>query len=244
MFDHYEKEYLSTSKKAMQDIELVDQLLPGVERDDVVKRTTEAIGAAEEIVQSMELEARSMSGESKMQLKDQAKDYKAGIADMRARLKAAQTSSRAETAARAELLRHADPTLRMEADSQRSRLMGTTERLNKTSDVLRGAVQTALETEQVGESILSDLADQRATIAHARGTLAGTQAGLDKSKRILQGMGRRALKNKVMMYVIIFVLLGMISFICYFQFFYQVAPPQTHSPSPPSTHPASPPSSV
>ena len=134
---------------------------------------------------------------------------------MRSRLRSAQTSGRAEQAARDELLRSADPTLRMEADNQRSRLMGTTDRLNKSSEVLRGAVATALETEKIGESILSDLADQRATIAHARGTLAGASAGLDKSKRILQGMGRRALKNKVMMYVIIFVLLGMISFICY-----------------------------
>ena len=55
-------------KKAAQDIEQVEQLLPGVERTSVVKRTNASIEAAEEIVQSMELEARSMSGESKQQL--------------------------------------------------------------------------------------------------------------------------------------------------------------------------------
>lgn len=240
MFDHYESEYLSTTKKVQQDIELIDQLLPGSERNDTIKRTNEGIEAAQEIVQSMELEARSMSGEAKQQLVAQAKDYKKGIADMRRRLKEAQTSSRAETAARDELLRSADPSLRMEADNQRSRLMATTERMNKTSDVLRGAVQVALETEQVGESILSDLADQRATIAHARGTLAGAGSALDKSKRMLQGMGRRALKNKIMMYVIIFVLAGMITFICYFQFFYTPPPPDPphppHPPPPPPPH--------
>ena len=215
MFDHYESEYLSTSKAAMQDIELVDQLLPGLERDTISKRITAAISSAEEIVQSMELEARSMTGESKQQLIAQAKDYKTGIADMRARLRKALTSNSAEVAARSELLRKADPTLRLEADNQRSRLMATTERLGKTSDALRGAVAVALETEQVGESILSDLNDQRATIAHARGTLAGASAGLDRSKRLLHGMTRRALKNKVLMYVIIFALSAMILTICY-----------------------------
>mmetsp|Transcript_40617 Transcript_40617/g.107431 ORF Transcript_40617/g.107431 Transcript_40617/m.107431 type:complete len:246 (+) Transcript_40617:84-821(+) len=230
MFDHYETEYLSTSRKAMQEIEQVDQLLPGAERDTLVQEATKSIAASEEIVQSMDLEARSLSGPSKQELIAQAKDYKSGIADMRNRLRNAKNSSRAEEAARAELMRSADPTLRMEADNQRNRLLATTDRLNKTSNVLQGAVAKALETEQVGESILSDLADQRATIAHARGTLAGASAGLDKSRRVLQGMGRRALKNKILMYVIIFTLFGMILFICYFQFFYSPAPPSAPKP--------------
>ena len=215
MFDHYEKEYLGTAKKATADIELIDQLLPGVEREATIKRAGEGITAAEEIVQGMEMEARSMTGEAKQQLAAKAKDYKKSIADMRAKLNAAKTSGKAEKSARDELLRSSDPTLRMEADSQRSRLMATNERLNNASDKIRGAVQTALETEKIGESILSDLADQRATIAHARGTLAGTMSGLDKSKKMLQGMGRRALKNKVLMYVVIATLIIMIMFIVY-----------------------------
>lgn len=215
MFDHYEKEYLGTAKKAMADIELIDQLLPGVEREATMKRAGEGITAAEEIVQGMEMEARSMTGEAKQQLAAKAKDYKKSTADMRAKLNAAKTSGKAEKAARDELLRSSDPTLRMEADNQRSRLMATNERLNNASDKIRGAVQTALETEKIGESILSDLADQRATIAHARGTLAGTMSGLDKSKKMLQGMGRRALKNKMLMYVVIATLIIMIGFIVY-----------------------------
>ena len=149
MFDHYESEYLASSRKAMQDIEQADQLLPGIERDSLVKRVQEQIAMSEEIVQSMELEARSMAGDSKRQLVAQAKDYKAGIADMRAKLRAATTSSRAEEAARSELLKATDPTLRREADNQRARLMATTERMQKGTDKLHSALQVALETEQV-----------------------------------------------------------------------------------------------
>ena len=73
---------------------MVDQLLPGVERDETAKKASKAIEAAEEIVQSMELEARSLSGEAKQQLVAQAKDYKVGITTLRQKLKSAQTSIR------------------------------------------------------------------------------------------------------------------------------------------------------
>jgi vesicle transport through interaction with t-SNAREs protein 1 len=215
VFDHYETEYLAISKKAMQDIEYVDQLLPGVEKDETCRRTVASIASAEEIVQSMELEARSLAGDARQQLVAQAKDYKRGIADMRSRLKAAQASSRAEEAARNELLSGSNPTLRREADNQRSRLMQSTERMERGTDKLRGAVALALETEQVGNSILSDLNDQAATLRRTRGTLAGASMGLERSKRLLKGMSRRALANRLMMYVIIFFLFCMICFIIY-----------------------------
>lgn len=206
------------------DIEVVDQLLPGAERESTAKKAIAAIESAEELVQSMELEARSLSGDSKRQLVAQAKDLKAGTAALRQRLRGAQTSSRAQEAARNELLRGADPTLRMEADSQRSRLMATTERLQRGTDKLTAAAQIALETEVIGQSIMSDLEQQRQTIQHARGTLAGASAGLERSARILKGMGRRALQNKVMMYVIIVVLFLMILFILWFKWLYHPAP--------------------
>ena len=65
----------------------------------------------------------------------------------------------------------------MEADSQRDRLMANTDRLNRGTDKLRAAAQIALETEEVGASIMQDLESQRATIEHARGTLAGASRG-------------------------------------------------------------------
>ena len=220
VFDHYESEYLKLTKAAATDVEFVDQLLPGVERDETAKKATKAIEAAEEIVQTMELEARSLSGEAKQQLVAQAKDYKAGITALKQKLKGAQVSSRAQEAARDELLRGADPALRMEADCQRSRLMATNDRMARGTDKLRAAAQIALETEEVGASIMQDLESQRATIEHARGTLAGASRGLDRSRRLLQGMGRRAMQNRILMVVIIFVLILMISFIVWFNWLY------------------------
>ena len=133
-----------------------------------------------------------MSGESKQQLVAQTRDYKTGIALLKSKLREVQVSSKAQENARNELLRGSDPTLRQEADNQRARLMATNERLNRGTDKLKAATQIALETEVVGQSILTDLESQRQTLAHTRATLAGANSGLDKSKRILQTMTRRA----------------------------------------------------
>ena len=238
IFDHYETEYLKLTRHAATDIELVDQLLPGAERDTTAKKAQKTIQAAEEIVQSMELEARSLSGEAKQMLVAQAKDYRMGISTLSKKLKGALTSSRAQEAARDELLRGADPALRMEADGQRARLMATTERMQRGTDKLKAAAQIALETEQVGESIMSDLENQRQTIAHARGTLAGASAGLDRSKRLLQGMASRAWKNKLLMMAIIFILFFMIIFIVWFNWFYHPPPPLPPCYAPPPPPPA------
>ena len=240
MFDHYETEYLRLTRQAMQDVEMVDQLLPGAEREATAKKATQSIDAAEEIVQSMELEARSLGGDAKQQLIAQAKDYKSGIAGLRTRLRTAHRSSRAEEQARTELLRGTDPTLRLEADNQRDRLMETTERLNRGTDKLRAATQIALETEAVGASIMADLESQKQTIRHARGTLAGASAGLDRSKRLLSGMVRRALQHKVMMYAIIGLLCVMIIFIIWCKRSPRTrtctVPPPVLSPRCPHTH--------
>lgn len=238
LFETYEREYLKLTGSAAKDIERVDQLLPSVERDAAVKDANKALESADEIVQSMELEARSLSGSAKQELVAQARDYKSNNAALRAKLRAVQTSSRAQAAARDELLQGSDPTLRMEADNQRTRLMANTERMQRGTDKLRAAAQTALETEVIGQSIMGDLESQRQTIQHARSTLAGASVGLDRSKRILQGMGRRAMQNKILMYVIIAVISCMILFIVWFKWFYHPAPPlppcyELHPPPPP-----------
>ena len=238
VFDHYEREYLKLTKQAAKDVDLIDQLLPGSERDSTVKKVLKALEAAEEIVESMQLEARSMSGESKRELVAQSKDYKSGIATLKSKLREAQASSKASEAARNELLRGADPTLRIEADNQRARLMASNDRLARGTDKLKAATQIALETEVIGQSIMTDLESQRQTLAHTRNTLAGANVGLDKSKKLLITMTKRAKRNKWMMMGIIVVLILMISVIIWLMTY---TPPPPSPPSPPAPPSPSPP---
>ncbi|KAL1521345.1 hypothetical protein AB1Y20_021012 [Prymnesium parvum] len=245
VFDHYEAEYLSSTKQAAQGLEYLADLIPGGEKDKVVKATASALDAADLLVQQMELEARSTSGETKAQLVAQAKDYKSGIALLRRKLRTAQstTSTKSEAQARAELFASTDPSLRQEVETQHARLLQSTERLQKGTEKLRAARQTALETEAIGSSIMVDLEQQRQTMERSRATLAFANSGLDRSKKLLQGMGRRAQANKVLMVVIIVALLSMILLIIWLNFFFKpshttqkdgLSPPPPPPPMPPT----------
>lgn len=121
--------------------------------------------------------------------------------------------------------------LRREAETQRSRLLAATERMQKGTDKIRAARQTALETESIGANIMADLEAQRQTMELSRATLGFASSGLDRSRKILAGMGRRAKMNKVLMCVIILALLVMIALILWLNFFY--SPSSVPSPPPP-----------
>ena len=51
IYEHYEAEYLACTKKAMENMERIPELLPGVERESLVASTSKAIESAEEVVQ-------------------------------------------------------------------------------------------------------------------------------------------------------------------------------------------------
>ena len=108
LFETYEREYLSSTRTAAQNIEQIPELLPGHAREEMVSKTATAIQSAEEVVQQMELEARSVQGEERRQLTAQAKDYKASIGALKEQLKTAKNSHKTEELARAELLRNTD----------------------------------------------------------------------------------------------------------------------------------------
>lgn len=108
LFETYEREYLSSTRTAAQNIEQIPELLPGHAREETVSKTATAIQEAEELVQQMELEARSVQGEERRQLTAQAKDYKASIGALKEQLRTAKNSHKTEELARAELLRNTD----------------------------------------------------------------------------------------------------------------------------------------
>ena len=84
---------------------------------------------------------------------------------------------------------------------------------------LQQAHRTMLETEAIGESILGDLRSQRETLTHATGTLQRANEGLARSKRTLDAIARRALNNKLLMYVLIVMLTLAVLFLGYFEMF-------------------------
>ena len=83
-------------------------------------------------------------------------------------------------------------------------------RLGKAGERLQQAHAVTIDMENTANSILGDLSKQRVTMMHAKGTLRYAADGLDSSRRILSQMARRAAMNKVAMYVVIGLLVGMV----------------------------------
>ena len=117
---------------------------------------------------------------------------------------------------RAELLGgSSDP----ESTAERDRLILAGDKMQRGTDRLRDACRTAVEAEAVGASTLQDLHDQRQTIERSRGRLASAGAGLDRSRRILSAMGRRALANRILLWAMIGFLSLLILLLLYAQLF-------------------------
>lgn len=86
-------------------------------------------------------------------------------------------------------------------------------------DRLHASHQLALQTEELGADILTDLRGQREQIEHARDTLHDADSSLDRSSRTLRRMIMTARKQKVATAAIIAVLVLLILLILYHKIF-------------------------
>lgn len=145
-------------------------LLDGEQKKQKISEIKAGLDEAESLIRKMDLEARSLQPNVKAVLLAKLREYKSDVNNLKAEVKRI-TSTSLNQAARDDLLESgmAD-TLTVSAD-QRSRLMMSTERLNKSTDRVRESRRTMLETEELGVSILQDLHQQRQSLLHANTTV-------------------------------------------------------------------------
>ncbi|CEM14179.1 unnamed protein product [Vitrella brassicaformis CCMP3155] len=91
--------------------------------------------------------------------------------------------------------------------SHRARLLEGQDMLQDGTRRLEQSKRVALDTESVGINVMSDLKGQRETLMRTHQHVRDTDSNLQRAKRILRTMGRRALTNKVLLHVIIVLLL-------------------------------------
>ena len=91
--------------------------------------------------------------------------------------------------------------------------------MEKSTDKLREAYRTAMDTETVGAQVMQDLHEQRQTLERSRGRLSKAGAGLARTSRVLKTMGRRALANKLLLWFMVAFLLLMIIMLLYLELF-------------------------
>merc|ERR1719253_140982 len=138
--------------------------------------------------------------EAKMLPPDQKKEMEPKLRQYRLEL---STHSKALAAAKSDANRRAildegDAGPNSRRDKQR--LLGVDDSLRRSSSRLDEAHRQALETEQIGIDVMGDLRSQRDTIEHARGNVHEIGENVNRAKRILAGMGRRAMATRALVY--------------------------------------------
>uniref|UniRef100_A0A8R1DEU1 t-SNARE coiled-coil homology domain-containing protein n=1 Tax=Caenorhabditis japonica TaxID=281687 RepID=A0A8R1DEU1_CAEJA len=117
-----------------------------------------------------------------------------------------------EEADRDELLAFDD---QLNGHRQEDQLIANTQRLERSTRKIQDAHRIAVETEQIGTEMLSNLANQRETIGRSRDRLRQSNADLGRANKSLNSMIRRAIQNRLLLLVVTFLLSFMLLYIVY-----------------------------
>jgi vesicle transport through interaction with t-SNAREs protein 1 len=206
LMDSYLQQYSHTTADIVSQIAKIPNLSGG-EKQQAVNQVEKLFDETKELLEQLEIETRDVPAKDRDRYQARLKSYHAELGKLEKDLKQARVAFSDDARLRDELLGTDDV---LQTEDQRARLLDNSERLERSSHRLDQSYKTCLETEQLGTQILDDLNSQRTTIQRARDRLRGTNEHLGKSSRILSGMARRAIQNRVVLIVLAIIILTVI----------------------------------
>eukprot|EP00897_Mesotaenium_endlicherianum_P001990 jgi/Mesen1/1819/ME000141S00983 len=192
IFEGYERQYCELSTHLARKTSNA-ALLSGEPKKQKLQELQNGLQEAESLIRRMDLEARTLPPTQKATLLSKLREYKADLNNLKRETK--KSSAPDAAAERAELLENGLGGDLSNSADQRSRLLSNTARLQESSDRLQQGKRTLLETEDLG--------------------LHGADDNISTSRQILNNMGRRMARNKLIMGFIIFILLAAIALVLY-----------------------------
>ncbi|KAL7132789.1 hypothetical protein ABFS83_12G097500 [Erythranthe nasuta] len=218
VYEGYERQYCELSANLSRKCNSAAVLPDGEKKKQEVSVIQAGLDDADVLIRKMDLEARSLQPSVKATLLAKLREYKSDLNKLKREVKKLTMPNSNQPA-------HEDLESGMagahEANAnQRDRLTMSTERLNQSSDRIRESRRTALETEELGVSILEDLQQQRETLLHSHKKLYDVDSAIDRSKKVLTSMSRRISRNKWIIGAIIAALILAIIVVMYFKFFH------------------------
>lgn len=211
LFNHYEQQFGNVSAEITARICKIPNL-HGSAKKSAVSDVERCFDEARELIEQMELEAREVTGEEKVKLANRLKAYSNEMKRFDQDLKKARVAF-SDQEGRNELLGGEDS---HSSEDQRARLLDNTERVDRSGRQLEEGYRMCVETEQIGVDIMNDLHRDREVIERARDRTRATDKNLSKSSRILTGMMRRIIQNRIIMAVICLAILGVIGLVIYY----------------------------
>ncbi|GKU89756.1 hypothetical protein SLEP1_g3852 [Rubroshorea leprosula] len=215
VFEGYERQYCELSVNLSRKCTSAGSV-DGEQKKQKISEIKAGLDDADALIRKMDLEARSLQPSMKATLLAKLREYKTDLNNLKSEFKRV-SSANVNLAARDELLELGMADAMMVSSDQRGRLLMSTERLNQSTDRIKEGRKAALETEELGVSILQDLHQQRQSLLHARNAIHGVDDNITQSKKILAIMSRRISRNKWIVGSIIAALVVAIILILYFK---------------------------
>ncbi|XP_061911521.1 vesicle transport through interaction with t-SNAREs homolog 1A isoform X1 [Entelurus aequoreus] len=210
-FEAYEQDFGTLTAEVTNKIGRIPKL-SGEEKTQLVLNVDKQLEEVRELLEQMDLEVREIPVQSRAMYNSRLKSYKQEVDKLEKDFKRSRIAYSDEV--RNELLgddASSSESQLIKLREERAHLLDNTERLERSSRRLEAGYQIAVETEQVGQEILANLNTDREKIQRARERLRETDANLGKSSRILTGMLRRIIQNRVLVFVLgAFILLTII----------------------------------
>ncbi|XP_073144414.1 vesicle transport v-SNARE 12 [Henckelia pumila] len=218
IYEGYERQYCELSANLSRKCNAAAAHPDGEKKKQEVAELHAGLDDADVLIRKMDLEARSLQPSLKASLLAKLREYKADLNKLKREVKKLTLLNSNQPSN--EDLESGMAGAHTASANQRDRLAMTTERLNQSTDRLTESRRAALETEQLGVSILEDLHQQRETLLHSHKKLSDVDSAIDKSKKVLTSMSRRISRNKWIVGSIIAALIFAILIVLYFKIFH------------------------
>ncbi|KAM4636505.1 vesicle transport through interaction with t-SNAREs homolog 1A isoform 1-T1 [Discoglossus pictus] len=217
-FEGYEQDYGVLTAEITGRIGKIPRLV-GDEKKQMIANVEKQLEEAKELLEQMDLEVREIPAQSRAMFSTRMRSYKQEMSKLETDFKRSRIAYSDDV--RNELLGddgNSSESQLIKLREERAHLLDNTERLERSSRRLEAGYQIAVETEQIGQNVLENLNQDREKIQRARERLRETDTNLGKSSRILTGMLRRIIQNRVLLVVLGIIIVFTIILAIYFSF--------------------------
>lgn len=175
-----------------------------------VGEVEDLLRAASDLSKQLDVEVRSAAPNAKRTFQERQAPLKQRLKDARAAFENAK-----ERANREAVL---GTGVGDASASSRGRLVDAQTRASRQTDMIKGALEIAHETEQVAVDITSELDRNRETITNIRGHIADTGGSLGAARGLIASMQKREVQQKVVLSVVAAILIGAVGAVSYYSF--------------------------
>ncbi|GAA5961817.1 hypothetical protein JCM3765_004082 [Sporobolomyces pararoseus] len=219
-FDSYHNEYITIQNSVNAKLDQELPKLRGEERKSGVRRAYRDLDEADEIIEQMQLTAKSNPKQSIIvrSAKSQLKSWRSklqhleSISDRDLLLSTRPTHSAYDLGGSDDEDDGAT-SLGSTSQQQRQRLLNSTQTLNTSSNRLDNAHRLAAENEEIGQGVLNSLVGQRIQLQGANESLEEADVSVSRASRTITKMIRTAYRQRITIGIFIVVLVTLIGLI-------------------------------